>query len=67
MNTSKAIRCASCKKEIPDHESDVVLRRADTEERVFFHTSCAGGAMAMVMLEPDVWLMTVRHVDASRN
>jgi hypothetical protein len=45
----------------------LVLQRADTAERVFFHTSCAGGAMAVLMLEPDVWLMTARLVADSKN
>ncbi len=57
------IYCVTCEGVIADHEPDVMLSRVDTGERVFYHTRCAGGAMVMTMLEPGVWVLTMRHVE----
>ena len=67
MRTRSKIRCCSCKGRINNHEPDVVLRRLHSKERVYYHTRCADGAMAMLVLEPDVWVMVVRHVDGEEN
>ena len=68
MKTAKKLpKCVACERPIPDQESDVMLRRADSAERVFYHTRCAAGAMVEVMREPNVWIMTVRHADGQFN
>ena len=63
MKIRKKIRCCSCKGRILDHEPDVVLRRLHSEERVYYHMRCTDGAMAMLILEPDVWIMVHRYVE----
>ena len=62
-------RCSACKKRIPAHESDVLLR---TLERApgwarYYHERCTSAAVALVLSEPEAWHMTVRHVDAMAN
>ncbi len=67
MRIRHKICCVACQQKILDSESNVVLDHAGTEERAFYHTRCAGGALAVVMLEPEVWIMSVRHVDEQAN
>jgi len=56
-------KCAACKKRIPESEPDVVLRRLEDGARRYYHTRCTGAALELVTEAPDVWLMTVRHVE----
>ena len=62
MSARSKIRCAACKKGIPDHEPDVELRRLDGEQRRYYHTRCTAAALALVTEAPEVWLMSVRHL-----
>jgi hypothetical protein len=61
------IKCAACKKRIPDHEPDVVLRRLEGGIRRYYHTPCIGAALELVTETPAAWRMTVRHVEAVAN
>jgi hypothetical protein len=61
------IKCAACKKRIPDHEPDVVLRRLEGGGRHYYHTRCTGAALELVTAAPDAWRMTVRHVEEMAN
>ena len=61
------IKCAACKKRIPDHEPDVVLRRLEGGIRRYYHTRCTGAALELVTGGPAAWRMTVRHVEAVAN
>jgi hypothetical protein len=61
------IRCAACKKRIPESEPDVELRRLDGEQRRYYHTRCTAAALGLVTEVPEVWLMTVRHVEEMAN
>jgi len=63
VRTRSKIRCCSCKGRIHEHEPDVVLQRLHSEERLYYHTRCASSAVAMLMLEPDVWITVHRYVD----
>ena len=67
MSTRPKIRCAACKKRIPAHEPDVVLRRLDSESRRYYHTRCTSAALELVTEAPDVWIMSVRHVEELAN
>jgi len=60
-------KCAACKKQIPDHEPDVMLRRLDGELRRYYHTRCTGAALELVTDAPEVWIMTVRHIEEVAN
>jgi hypothetical protein len=60
-------RCAACKKRISAHEPDIMPRCLGTEEALYFHTRRAAGAVCVSMLEPEVWFMTVRHVEEEAN
>jgi hypothetical protein len=66
MSRSKT-KCAACKKSIPDHEPDVMLRRLDGELRRYYHTRCSGAALDLVTDAPEVWVMTVRHIEEVAN
>jgi hypothetical protein len=66
LSARPKIRCAACKKRIPDHEPDVVLRRLDGECR-YYHTRCTGAALELVRGAPEVWIMSVRHVEEIAN
>jgi len=57
------IKCAACKKRIPDSEPDVLLRRLDDERRRYYQTRCTGAALELVTKAQKAWLMTVRHVE----
>ena len=62
------IKCAACKKRIPDHEPDVMLRRLEGGVRRYYHTRCTGAALKLVTGTPTaVWRMTVRHVEEMAN
>jgi hypothetical protein len=61
------IKCAACKKRIPESEPDVVLRQLDGDLRRYYHTRCTGAALELVTAAPEVWLMTVRHVEELAN
>jgi hypothetical protein len=61
------IRCAACKKRIPDHEPDVEVSRLDSEQRRYYHTRCTSAALQVVAEAPDVWLMAVRHIEEMAN
>ena len=61
------IKCAACKKRIPESEPDVVLRQFDSNLRRYYHTRCTGAALQLVADAPDVWLMAVRHVEDLAN
>jgi hypothetical protein len=61
------IRCSACRKRIPDHEPDVVLRRLDGGVRRYYHTRCTRAALELVAEAPAVWRMTVRHVEEMAN
>jgi hypothetical protein len=61
------IICAACKKRIPDHEPDVVLRRLEGGVCRYYHTRCTGAALELVTGTPAVWRMTVRHVEELAN
>jgi len=67
VSAEPKIRCAACKKRIPDHEPDVEVRRLDSEQRRYYHTRCTGAALKLVVETPDVWRMTVRHVEEMAN
>jgi hypothetical protein len=61
------IKCAACRKRIPDHEPDVLLRRLEGGVSRYYHTRCTGAALELVTEAPDAWLMTVRHVEKMAN
>jgi hypothetical protein len=61
------IRCSACRKRIPDHEPDVVLRRLEGGVRRYYHTRCTRAALELVAETPAVWRMTVRHVEEMAN
>jgi hypothetical protein len=60
-------KCAACKKRIPNHEPDVMLRRLDGVRSRYYHTRCTGAALELVTEAPEVWLMTVRHIEEVAN
>jgi hypothetical protein len=61
------IRCSACRKRIPDHEPDVMLRRLDGGVRRYYHTRCTRAALELVAETPAVWRMTVCHVEEMAN
>jgi hypothetical protein len=61
------IRCAACKKRIPESEPDVELRCLDNEQRRYYHTRCTSAALELVAGAPEVWIMSVRHVEEMAN
>ncbi len=64
MRTSSQIICASCGGRIRESEPDLALRKLDSPEPLrFFHTRCGDAARRISLdADPDVWLLTVRHV-----
>lgn len=69
--TKKAIRCASCTKKIRSYEPDLVLEDVsasggDAKPR-YYHDRCGRAAYQLAMERPAVYVLTVRHVEASRN
>jgi len=67
MSVRKRIRCAACQKLIPDHEPNVVLRQLEGGARRYYHTRCTSAALQLVTEAPDVWIMSVRHVEEMAN
>lgn len=65
--TRSGVKCAACKRRIPTHEPDVMLRRLDLEHVRYYHTRCTDSALALATEAPQVWLMTVRHVEVEAN
>lgn len=65
--SGRVIRCAACKKRIRGHEPDVELRRLDGEQRRYYHTRCTSDALELAMEAPEVWIMSVRHVEEKAN
>jgi hypothetical protein len=61
------IKCAACRKRIPESEPDIVLRRLEGDVRRYYHTRCTGAALELVTETPDAWHMTVRHVEEMAN
>jgi hypothetical protein len=61
------IKCAACKKRIPESEPDVMLRQLDSNLRRYYHTRCTGAALQLAADAPDVWVMSVRHVEELAN
>ena len=61
------IRCSACRKRIPDHEPDVVLRRLEGGVRRYYHTRCTRAALELVAETPAAWRMTVRYVEEMAN
>jgi hypothetical protein len=61
------IKCAACKKRIPDHEPDVVLRKLEGGARRYYHARCTAAALELVTDTPDAWCMIVRHVEEMAN
>jgi hypothetical protein len=67
MSRSK-IKCAGCKKRIPDHEPDLILQDLDNAGQPrYFHTRCGNAAYAVVINEPNLYCLTVRHVQEAAN
>ena len=67
MSARPRIRCAACKKRIAASEPDVELRRLDDEQRRYYHTRCTAAALELVSGAPEVWVMSVRHVEEMAN
>ena len=67
MSTRTKIRCAACKKRIPQSEPDIELRRLDGGRQRYYHTRCTGAALELVTQAPEVWIMSVRHVEELAN
>jgi hypothetical protein len=67
VNARPKIHCAACQERIPDHEPDVELRRLDGEQRRYYHTRCTSDALELVTEAPEVWIMSVRHVEEMAN
>jgi hypothetical protein len=73
-NTRSKIKCAACKKRIPDHEPDLILQDLDGGRRPrYYHTRCgdaayaAYAAYAAASEKPGAYLLTVRHVEEMAN
>ena len=73
--TRKAPRCSACKKRIPAHEPDVLLREIDGSpgrspgRTRFYHERCTSAAVELVLRAelPAAWHMSVRHVEWAAN
>ena len=63
----KLPRCTSCGERIPRSEPDVILHRVDGTGQGYYHQRCQGAAYIMPMIEPGVWILTHRHVEAEAN
>lgn len=62
------IKCAACKKRIPDHEPDLILQDLENEGRLrYFHTRCGDAAYKAAAEKPSAYLLTVRHVEEVAN
>jgi hypothetical protein len=67
MSGRERVRCAACKKRIAASEPDLELRRLDDGRRRYYHTRCMAATLEVVARAPEVWLMTVRHVEEMAN
>ena len=62
------IKCAACKKRIPDHEPDLILQDLDGGgRRRYFHTRCGDAAYTAAAEKPSLYRLTVRHVEEVAN
>lgn len=62
------IKCSACKKRIPDHEPDLILRDLENPAPArYFHTRCGEAAYTAVTENPSAYLLTVRHVEEVAN
>ncbi len=65
------IKCAACKKRIPDHEPDLLLLLLeDLDNRGqsrYFHTRCGDAAYAVAAERTSFYRLTVRHVEEVAN
>ncbi len=61
------IKCAACKKRIPDHEPDLILQDLDGGPPRYFHTRCGNAAYTVVAENPSAYLLTVRRVEEVAN
>jgi hypothetical protein len=62
------IKCNACKKRIPDHEPDLILRDLENEAPPrYFHTRCGEAAYTAVTENLSAYLLTVRHVEEVAN
>ena len=67
MSHSK-IRCSACRKGIPDHEPDLILRDLDHGGHPrYYHTRCGEAAYATAAEKPSFYRLTVRHVEEMAN
>jgi hypothetical protein len=48
----KGIKCADCGGRIPASESDIVLRKLDSEKLRFYHERCAGSMQKFMLSNP---------------
>lgn len=68
---SKVIKCAACGGRIRDHQPDSVLEdlSAEPKKRTYhYHEECGQAALKKIQqADPDVWRLTVRHVEHSAN
>jgi hypothetical protein len=61
-------KCAACKKRIPDHEPDLILRDLDNGGRPrYYHTRCGEAAYATAVEKPSLYRLSVRHVEEMAN
>lgn len=68
MRTAKKIKCAACKKRIPDHEPDLVLEDLSRGSKPrFYHERCTPAACEKASERPGVYVLTQRYVDVARN
>ncbi len=68
--TAKRPKCSGCGKRIPAHEPDLILEDLDNASRSaprHFHTRCGDAAYAVVANEPNLYRLTVRHVEEVAN
>ncbi len=62
------VKCAACKKRIPDHEPDLILQDLDNGGRLrYFHTRCGDAAYTAAAEKPSAYLLTIRHVEEVAN
>ncbi len=63
----KAIRCASCKKRIREHQEDLEVVEISTGRRRYYHAWCGEAAYTAAREQGGAWLATHRYVDADLN
>lgn len=67
MKTRNRVKCSGCGKRIPSSEPDLVLQRCGSEKKRFYHQRCFEAAQRLVTGEPDLWFMSIRHIDGEMN